>query len=198
MYLHREVASECLPVLINYFPPRKQPSKPVGCLKVAISSSRNVTNTSVLLGKLAFFLYALFYMHKSFAKAPSQKDFVRVSIVIKSFDPKTSFSCKHLNTLNKKSGRTKVQKISTSNLVEPLKGFSLHGLLKRRTHYTVLRSPHIDKKSREQWWSLVHKNKLIMLCPQHRLREKLEILRNHRLQGSQLQVTFQQDVTLPT
>nr|YP_010881202.1 ribosomal protein S10 [Pellia neesiana]WIA66950.1 ribosomal protein S10 [Pellia neesiana]WIA66991.1 ribosomal protein S10 [Pellia neesiana]WIA67032.1 ribosomal protein S10 [Pellia neesiana] len=60
------------------------------------------------------------------------------------------------------------------------------GLPKKQILYTVLRSPHIDKKSREQFGMRMHKQLLVMET--HKLREKLNWLKLHDLLGVQLKI----------
>lgn len=47
------------------------------------------------------------------------------------------------------------------------------GLPESRVLYTVLRSPHIDKKSREQFEMEIHKEFLVIKTERHELRKKL-------------------------
>ncbi|KAH9609614.1 hypothetical protein KSS87_014086 [Heliosperma pusillum] len=54
--------------------------------------------------------------------------------------------------------------------------------------YTVLRSPHIDKKSREQFETRIHKQILEIKAERHELRQKLFWLKRHRLIGGQFEV----------
>lgn len=46
------------------------------------------------------------------------------------------------------------------------------GLPESRVHYTVLRSPHIDKKSREQFEMEIKKEFLVIKTERHELRKK--------------------------
>ena len=60
-----------------------------------------------------------------------------------------------------------------------------------QTHYTVLRSPHIDKKSREQFKLSVCKQLIIINTEIKHIQEKLFKLRFHEVPGVQMKVTFQ-------
>lgn len=51
------------------------------------------------------------------------------------------------------------------------------GLPKKQILYTVLRSPHIDKKSREQFEMRIHKELLVIETETQKLREKLHWLK---------------------
>nr|WIA66252.1 ribosomal protein S10 [Apopellia endiviifolia]WIA66293.1 ribosomal protein S10 [Apopellia endiviifolia]WKW95096.1 ribosomal protein S10 [Apopellia endiviifolia] len=62
------------------------------------------------------------------------------------------------------------------------------GSPKKQILYTVLRSPHIDKKSREQFEMRMHKQLLVMETETHKLREKLNWLKLHDLLGVQLKI----------
>nr|YP_009755795.1 ribosomal protein S10 [Gonatozygon brebissonii]QIQ23073.1 ribosomal protein S10 [Gonatozygon brebissonii] len=70
--------------------------------------------------------------------------------------------------------------------------FSWHSirLPRRRSLYTVLRSPHIDKKSREQFELKTHKQLVIIKTDISQLREKLCYLKFHEISGVQMKVTF--------
>ncbi|KAK9706354.1 hypothetical protein RND81_07G118500 [Saponaria officinalis] len=62
------------------------------------------------------------------------------------------------------------------------------GLPETRKLYTVLRSPHIDKKSREQFETRIQKQILDIKAERHELRHKLFWLKRHRLIGGQFEV----------
>uniref|UniRef100_UPI0031F36C5A ribosomal protein S10 n=1 Tax=Zygnema cf. cylindricum TaxID=3142258 RepID=UPI0031F36C5A len=62
------------------------------------------------------------------------------------------------------------------------------GLPKTRVLFTVLRSPHIDKKSREQFEMQVHKQLLVIKTETAKLRLHLLRLQLHDLPGVQLKV----------
>lgn len=62
------------------------------------------------------------------------------------------------------------------------------GLPESRVLYTVLRSPHIDKKSREQFEMRIQKHVLDIKAERHELRHKLFWLKRHRIIGAQYEV----------
>lgn len=62
------------------------------------------------------------------------------------------------------------------------------GLPKTRVLFTVLRSPHIDKKSREQFEMQIHKQLLVIKTETAKLRQNLLRLQLHDLPGVQLKV----------
>ncbi|CAK9224021.1 unnamed protein product [Sphagnum troendelagicum] len=64
------------------------------------------------------------------------------------------------------------------------------GLPQTRVLYTVNRSPHIDKKSREQFEMRIHKKLLVMEMDVAKLREKYNLLKHHNMLGVQLKVNF--------
>jgi ribosomal protein S10 len=63
-------------------------------------------------------------------------------------------------------------------------------LPKTRALYTVLRSPHIDKKSREQFEMKVYKQLIVIHTKTIQLRKQLLNLKLHDLSGVQLKVIF--------
>ncbi|KAL2931457.1 Ribosomal protein S10 mitochondrial [Bienertia sinuspersici] len=62
------------------------------------------------------------------------------------------------------------------------------GLPETKKIYTVLRSPHIDKKSREQFETRVQKHVLDIKAERHELQQKLFWLKRHRMVGAQFEV----------
>nr|UDH58326.1 ribosomal protein S10 [Brasenia schreberi] len=65
------------------------------------------------------------------------------------------------------------------------------GLPESRVKYTVLRSPHIDKKSREQFE--MKRNKLLLeviKTERHELRKKFFRLKRQRIFGAQYEILF--------
>ena len=62
------------------------------------------------------------------------------------------------------------------------------GLPESRLLYTVLRSPHIDKKSREQFEMKIKKEILVIKTERHELRKKFFWLKRHRLFGAQYEI----------
>nr|YP_010899691.1 ribosomal protein S10 [Cuscuta epithymum]WHS15816.1 ribosomal protein S10 [Cuscuta epithymum]DAZ87070.1 TPA_asm: ribosomal protein S10 [Cuscuta epilinum]DAZ87106.1 TPA_asm: ribosomal protein S10 [Cuscuta europaea] len=64
------------------------------------------------------------------------------------------------------------------------------GLPESRVLYTVLRSPHIDKKSREQFEMKIKKQFLVIKTETHELRKKLFRLKRQRIFGAQYEILF--------
>nr|UPI49077.1 ribosomal protein S10 [Comandra umbellata] len=64
------------------------------------------------------------------------------------------------------------------------------GLPESRVLYTVLRSPHIDKKSREQFEMEIKKEFLVLVTERHELRKKFFWLKRQRLFGAQYEILF--------
>lgn len=70
------------------------------------------------------------------------------------------------------------------------------GLPKKQILYTVLRSPHIDKKSREQFGMRIHKELPVIETETQKLREKLLWLKFHHPLGVQLKILFHYQTSL--
>ncbi|CAN0930396.1 Ribosomal protein S10, mitochondrial [Linum grandiflorum] len=64
------------------------------------------------------------------------------------------------------------------------------GLPESRVLYTVLRSPHIDKKSREQFEIEIKKKILVIKTERHELRKKFFRLKRQRIFGAQYEIVF--------
>nr|WLE73541.1 ribosomal protein S10 [Thonningia sanguinea] len=64
------------------------------------------------------------------------------------------------------------------------------GLPESRVLYTVLRSPHIDKKSREQFEMEIKKKCLVIKTERHELRKKFFWLKRQRIFGAQYEILF--------
>nr|YP_010249830.1 ribosomal protein S10 [Osmanthus fragrans]QTT60961.1 ribosomal protein S10 [Osmanthus fragrans] len=64
------------------------------------------------------------------------------------------------------------------------------GLPESRVLYTVLRSPHIDKKSREQFEMKIKKQFLVIKTETHELRKKFFRLKRRRIFGAQYEILF--------
>nr|WRQ16474.1 ribosomal protein S10 [Melia azedarach] len=64
------------------------------------------------------------------------------------------------------------------------------GLPESRVLYTVLRSPHIDKKSREQFEMEIKKEFLVIKTERHELRKKFFRLKRQRIFGAQYEILF--------
>jgi len=62
------------------------------------------------------------------------------------------------------------------------------GLPESRVLYTVLRSPHIDKKSREQFSMKIKKLFLVIKTKTHELRKKFFWLKRQRIFGAQYEI----------
>nr|UYK51794.1 ribosomal protein S10 [Paphiopedilum micranthum] len=62
------------------------------------------------------------------------------------------------------------------------------GLPESRVLYTVLRSPHIDKKSREQFEMEIKKKFLVIKTETHELRKKFFRLKRQRIFGAQYEI----------
>nr|YP_008816148.1 ribosomal protein S10 [Roya obtusa]AGZ90386.1 ribosomal protein S10 [Roya obtusa] len=63
-------------------------------------------------------------------------------------------------------------------------------LPKKKVLYTVLRSPHIDKKSREQFEMITYKQLQIIKTGEKNLRKKLFNLKFHNITGVQMKITL--------
>ncbi|CAL9025023.1 unnamed protein product, partial [Prunus brigantina] len=59
-----------------------------------------------------------------------------------------------------------------------------------RVLYTVLRSPHIDKKSREQFEMEIKKQYLVIKTQPHELQKKFFWLKRQRIFGAQYELLF--------
>nr|YP_009867101.1 ribosomal protein S10 [Rotheca serrata]QKG04080.1 ribosomal protein S10 [Rotheca serrata] len=64
------------------------------------------------------------------------------------------------------------------------------GLPESRVLYTVLRSPHIDKKSREQFEMKIKKQFCVIKTERHELRKKFFRLKRQRIFGAQYEIVF--------
>jgi small subunit ribosomal protein S10 len=83
--------------------------------------------------------------------------------------------------------------VSQSNRVsELIPNAKKIGLPESRSLYTVLRSPHIDKKSREQFSMHVQKQFMEQKVEAHELRKKYFWLKRLRVPGAQceIQISF--------
>jgi small subunit ribosomal protein S10 len=101
---------------------------------------------------------------------------VQISISLKSFDMLDhSYATRLRNS-------TKTLKNSNSLRTLPLP--------KTRTLYTVLRSPHIDKKSREQFEMKINKQLIIINTELHKIRDKIQYLKFHEIAGVQMKIIF--------
>ncbi|EPS74628.1 hypothetical protein M569_00107, partial [Genlisea aurea] len=65
------------------------------------------------------------------------------------------------------------------------------GLPESRVNYTVLRSPHIDKKSREQFEMKMKRELFVIKTETHELRKKFfRLKRRRRIFGAQYEILF--------
>lgn len=84
----------------------------------------------------------------------------------------------------------------SENAYFSLPGSSKIGLPESRVLYTVLRSPHIDKKSREQFFMEIKKTFMVMKTESNELRKKLFWLKRQRLFGAQYEIILSCKTTL--
>nr|YP_010736398.1 ribosomal protein S10 [Zygnema circumcarinatum]QKQ14727.1 ribosomal protein S10 [Zygnema circumcarinatum]WEL36371.1 ribosomal protein S10 [Zygnema circumcarinatum] len=103
----------------------------------------------------------------------------KISIISKSFE-----TPKERDQKGSKSALQNTKSLSNTNL----KQWRLIRLPKTRALFTVLRSPHIDKKSREQFEIKIHKQFIVMKTETMQLRQKLLRLKWHDLPGVQFKV----------
>ncbi|XP_017222650.1 heat shock 22 kDa protein, mitochondrial [Daucus carota subsp. sativus] len=100
-------------------------------------------------------------------KAPvRKKSFTKICMVIKTFDNKNAEEQTYPAHQNKIRLPTK------------------------RSLFTVLRSPHVDKKSREQFFLTTKKQHLVIQAERHELAKKYFWLKRHRIMGAQFEVKF--------
>lgn len=71
-----------------------------------------------------------------------------------------------------------------------LRNVSQVGLPTTRILFTFNRSPHVDKKARDQFEMKTRKKLLVMDMDVGKLREKYNELKNHNMLGVQLKVNF--------
>lgn len=103
-------------------------------------------------------------------------------------DANISIVCKSFQVPFQDANRTK--SLEPSLLERSLKLSNLRSirLPKTRSLFTVLRSPHIDKKSREQFEMQIHKQFVVIKTDTSKLRQHLLRLQMHDLPGVQLKV----------
>ena len=99
----------------------------------------------------------------------------KISIIVKSFE-----LVKNAITSFLKNG----QRVHSINQVRFLR------LPKKRTLYTVLRSPHIDKKSREQFEMKSYKQILVIHTKKRDVHKQLLDLKLHSVPGVQVKVVL--------
>jgi small subunit ribosomal protein S10 len=109
---------------------------------------------------------------------------VKISIALKSFEAKqvSIESALSRQVVYNLPAKMQQQKSSAVSIALPIK----------QANYTVLRSPHIDKKSREQFALRAHTKLIIINTEIKHLREKLFNLKFHAdAPGVQMKVVFQ-------
>ncbi|KAI3991565.1 hypothetical protein MKX01_040575 [Papaver californicum] len=79
---------------------------------------------------------------------------------------------------------------SSSSSSSSSKGSSLIRLPERRKVYTVNRSPHIDKKSREQFEMRIKSQYQVIKVSPHELQNKYFWLKRQRISGAQFELQF--------
>jgi ribosomal protein S10 len=115
-----------------------------------------------------------------------------ISIVLKSFDiPKCLIQSKTKNQDNSKDCSLHKNKKLESEILHSIR------LPNDITKYTVLRSPHIDKKSREQFQMTVHKQLSTFYTDIYSLHKDLLNLKLHNVSGIQLKVIVNYKTRLP-
>lgn len=108
----------------------------------------------------------------------------KISIIVKSFDlPKNSIESSHTSVFNQDQAQSND---STNQLLS----IPQLRLPKKRTLYTVLRSPHIDKKSREQFEMRWHKQRFVLHTSKRKVHKQLLNLKLHSVPGIQVKVVF--------
>ena len=109
-----------------------------------------------------------------------------ISIVLKSFDIPKCFPTAVWKSKSKNQDNGKLvhknKKLESDTKVHSIR------LPNNITKYTVLRSPHIDKKSREQFQMKVHKQLSTFYTDINRLHKDLLNLKYHNASGIQLKV----------
>ncbi|XP_076897420.1 small ribosomal subunit protein uS10m-like [Bidens hawaiensis] len=96
-----------------------------------------------------------------------KSDFTKIQIMIKSFDPNSKTLHRELPP--------------TTRMI---------GLPSRLSLFTVLKSPHVHKKAREQFHMKINKQMLVMEAKRNELRNKFFWLKRQRIFGSQFEVLF--------
>jgi ribosomal protein S10 len=106
---------------------------------------------------------------------------VKILIALKSFEARLGFAPS--SALSQSSDGSN-RKRTKSNIVSI-------ALPKAQSIFTVLRSPHIDKKSRDQFDLTTHKQLIIINTEIKQIREKLFNLKFHEIPGVQMKIIFQ-------
>jgi small subunit ribosomal protein S10 len=116
---------------------------------------------------------------------------VKIFILVKSFDP--NIFKQLFDTFNNQNYIKNVQVLGSEGKQLPYRARSnitSIALPLQQSKYTVLRSPHIDKKSREQFEKKIYKHLFIISSDLKNIREKLINLKFHEVIGIQMKVTF--------
>lgn len=120
----------------------------------------------------------------------------KISIVLKSFEVPPPLNAVGLSKTLKNTGGS-TSRLRARSLALKQMPVSIR-LPKRQSLFTVLRSPHIDKKSREQFSMRIHKQLIVIQTETTKLREKLLRFQLPDLSGVQLKVIFQYQTRLHT
>ena len=97
---------------------------------------------------------------------------------------KQANSVNHISSLTKQTDSTNHLCFGQSKSVRSIR------LPKTSTEYTVLRSPHIDKKSREQFEITVHKHLFCIETNIAQINKLCLYLKQHSISGVQLKMTL--------
>ena len=118
---------------------------------------------------------------------------VKILITIYSFEPKylavqaNSKKQQAFSDILVEDGMDSTKKVA----VNQQSTYSFVALPKKRSLYTVLRSPHIDKKSRDQFEMTTWKQLVSIHSEIRYLQEQLFHLKFHNMPGTQMKVRFQ-------
>jgi ribosomal protein S10 len=130
---------------------------------------------------------------------------ITMFIALKSFGTKqlanSEFSCKMSSRMScKQASQTILEARSASYGQQSIErkyealtkapSLASIALPKKQSNYTVLRSPHIDKKSRDQFALKVHKRLILVRTEIKELRKQLFNLKFHEIPGVQMKVIF--------
>ncbi|CAA7030212.1 unnamed protein product [Microthlaspi erraticum] len=140
------------------------------------------------------------YATESEGIAGDSKSIPKIRISPKKVKP----SSKKAITLQKKEGEESTSKIRGTRICIAIRSFDNPekqawclpphtrkiAMPDTRTLYTVLRSPHVDKKSREQFEMRFKKRFLVIKAQSHELSKKLFWLKRYRILGAQYELQF--------
>ena len=117
----------------------------------------------------------------------------KISIVLKSFEVPRPLKVGLSKTLKQTGGSpARARSLALKQMPVSIR------LPKRQALFTVLRSPHIDKKSREQFAMRIHKQLIVIQTETTKLREKLLRFTLPDFSGVQFKVIFQYQTRLHT